>query len=52
LDRWLDGFRTPPRRLFVTHGDADVAAKTAERIRKERSWTVELPEYREIWDLD
>jgi len=52
LDRWLDGFKTPPRRLFVTHGDADVAAKTAERIRKERRWTVELPEYREIWDLD
>ena len=27
LVRWLDGFKTPPRRLFVTHGDADVAAK-------------------------
>lgn len=52
LRRWLDGFKTPPRRLFVTHGDADVARKTAERIRQERGWTVELPEYLEIWDLD
>jgi metallo-beta-lactamase family protein len=52
LDRWLDGFKRTPRRLFVTHGDADVAAKFAERVRQERSWTVELPEYREIWDLD
>jgi metallo-beta-lactamase family protein len=52
LERWLDGFETPPRRLFVTHGDADVAAKTAERIRQARHWTVEVPEYREIWDLD
>lgn len=52
LARWLDGFKTPPRRLFVTHGDADVAAKTAERVRQERHWTVELPEYREVWDLD
>jgi metallo-beta-lactamase family protein len=52
LERWLDGFKTPPRRLFVTHGDADVAAKTAERIRQARHWTVEVPDYREIWDLD
>ena len=52
LGRWLDGFKTPPRRLFVTHGDADVARKTAERIRQERGWTVELPEYLEIWDLE
>jgi metallo-beta-lactamase family protein len=52
LGRWLDGFKTPPRRLFVTHGDADVARKTAERVRQERGWTVEVPEYLEIWDLD
>ena len=52
LGRWLDGFKTPPRRLFVTHGDADVARKTGERIRQERGWTVEVPEYLEIWDLD
>ena len=52
LRRWLDGYKTPPRRLFVTHGDADVAAKTAEGIRHDRGWTVELPEYLEVWDLD
>jgi metallo-beta-lactamase family protein len=52
LGRWLDGFQSPPRRLFVTHGDADVAAKFAERVRRERRWTVELPEYLEVWDLD
>jgi metallo-beta-lactamase family protein len=52
LGRWLDGFKTPPRRLFVTHGDEDVARNTGERIRQERGWTVEVPEYLEIWDLD
>lgn len=52
LGRWLDGFKSPPRRLFVTHGDADVARKTGERVRQERGWTVEVPEYLEIWDLD
>jgi metallo-beta-lactamase family protein len=52
LSRWLDGFKSPPRRLFVTHGDADVAANFAERVRRERRWTVEVPEYLEVWDLD
>lgn len=52
LCRWLDGFKSPPRRLFVTHGDADVARKTGERVRQERGWTVEVPEYLEIWELD
>ncbi len=52
LARWLDGFKAPPRRLFVTHGDADVAAKFAEGVRRARGWTVEVPEYLEIWDLD
>ena len=52
LDRWLDGFKVPPRRLFVTHGDADVAADLAERERRARGWTVEVPEYLESWDLD
>jgi len=52
LSRWLDGFQSPPRRLFVTHGDSDVAARFAEKARRERGWTVELPEYLELWDLD
>lgn len=44
--------KAPQVRLFVTHGDQDVARNMAERIRRERGWTVELPEYLEIWDLD
>jgi metallo-beta-lactamase family protein len=52
LARWLDGFRAAPRRLFVTHGDAEVGAHMAERIRRDRGWTVELPDYLEVWDLD
>ncbi len=52
LGRWLDAFEAPPRRLFVTHGDGEVVRNFAERVRKERGWTVEAPEYREIWDLD
>ena len=52
LTRWLDALKRPPRRVFVTHGDGSVVRATAERIRRERGWTVEAPEYLEIWDLD
>lgn len=52
LGRWLDAYEAPPRRLFVTHGDDEVVRHFAERVRQERGWTVEVPEYREIWDLD
>jgi len=52
LGRWLDAFRTPPRRLFVTHGDADVAVRFAERARQERGWAAEAPAYLDSRDLD
>lgn len=52
LGRWLDAFRTPPRRLFITHGDADVALDFGQRIRQERGWNVEVPDYRDSRTLD
>lgn len=52
LDRWLDGFRTPPRRLFVAHGDEDVALGFAARVREGRGWNVQVPEYRDTVTLD
>jgi metallo-beta-lactamase family protein len=45
LGRWLDAFQAPPRRLFVNHGDAEVALRFAERVRRERGWAAEAPEY-------
>jgi metallo-beta-lactamase family protein len=45
LGRWLDAFQAPPRRLFVNHGDAEVALRFAERVRQERGWAAEAPEY-------
>jgi metallo-beta-lactamase family protein len=47
LERWLDAFQTPPRRLFVSHGDAQVALHFADRVRQERGWNVEVPDYLE-----
>jgi len=52
LGRWLDAFRTPPRRLFVNHGDTDVAVGFAEKIGRERGWAAEAPQYGDSRDLD
>jgi metallo-beta-lactamase family protein len=52
LLRWLRAFRTPPRRLFVTHGEAEAAEALAGLIRRELGWTVSVPAYEDAVDLD
>lgn len=45
LERWLGAFQTAPRRLFVNHGDPEVALGFAERVRRERGWNAVAPDY-------
>jgi metallo-beta-lactamase family protein len=52
LARWLNALRTPPRRLFVNHGDAEVALRFAEQVRRERGWAVDVPDYLDSRVLD
>ena len=52
LLRWLGAFRKPPRKLFLTHGEAEAAEALAAHIRRELGWTVEIPAYGDATDLD
>ncbi len=52
LNRWLDALEAPPQRLFLTHGDRDVAEAFAAAVAKERGWAVTTPEPGEEWTLD
>jgi metallo-beta-lactamase family protein len=52
LHRWLDAFQTPPRRLFVCHGDGDVSEAFAAEIRKARGWRAIVPSYGQEFFLD
>jgi len=52
LLRWLDALETPPRRLFLTHGEKEVPMKLAEDLRRERNWSVEVPDYLDEFDLE
>jgi metallo-beta-lactamase family protein len=48
---WLGGLASPPRRVFVTHGEPG-AADTLRRLVGERlGWRAEVPDYRDVRDL-
>lgn len=42
---WLKGFRHPPRRTFVTHGEPAASDALRLRIQDELGWDVEVPEH-------
>jgi metallo-beta-lactamase family protein len=52
LFRWLDAFESPPRKLFLTHGDSEIPQKLAVDIRSMKGWDVAVPEYSSSYDLN
>jgi metallo-beta-lactamase family protein len=49
--RWLAGFKRPPRKTFVIHGEPDSAEALRDRIVKELGWDAVIPIYKQIIDL-
>jgi metallo-beta-lactamase family protein len=52
LLKWLAGFQAMPRRLFLTHGEEDVAIAFGQYIEKEKRWHVRVLQYNEAADLE
>lgn len=52
LVKWISSFKAPPRQVFLTHGEEDVALGFASYIEKERRWHVRVPHYNEAADLE
>lgn len=52
LLRWLSHFKSPPDRLFLNHGEKEVSLKLAEYLQHEKSWKVNVPQYKEEWELE
>jgi metallo-beta-lactamase family protein len=48
---WLRGFRRPPRRTFVTHGEPAAADELRRRIAETLGWAVSVPEHGETVPL-
>ena len=52
LMRWLSACKTPPRRIFLTHGEPEASAALARRINTEKGWKTTLPHLGEVVRLD
>jgi len=52
LLKWLSYFKSKPQRLFLTHGDKDVALNFADYLINKKGWDVIVPEYLQDWELE
>jgi metallo-beta-lactamase family protein len=52
LMKWLSYFQSPPRQLFVTHGEEDVSLSFAKLVRESIGWKVTVPEYKQTVELE
>lgn len=44
---WLRGFRRPPRRVYLTHGEPRAADQMRQHIERHVGWDCYVPDYRE-----
>jgi len=51
LIEWISSYDPKPKRVFVTHGDADVSVFYANRLVTEFSQNAIAPKYKCSWDL-
>ncbi len=49
--RWLSGFKRPPRKTFVVHGEVSSSIALRDRIIKELGWNVVIPHYKGTVEL-
>ncbi|HRI05428.1 MAG TPA: MBL fold metallo-hydrolase RNA specificity domain-containing protein [Candidatus Dojkabacteria bacterium] len=52
LRYWLRGFGHTPRRVFMVHGEADVAQEFADTMKEELSVDTHVPSLNEVVTLE
>ena len=52
LFKWISNLRSPPRHVFVTHGESDSAQSFANLISEKKGWRVSVPAYQDEVILD
>jgi len=51
LKRWLDSFASPPRRVFLTHGEEESISSLANYISSKDGWRVTAPQHLEEFEI-
>jgi metallo-beta-lactamase family protein len=49
--RWLSGFRRPPFRVFIVHGEDQGSEALRVRIDRELGWDAVVPRQNQKFDL-
>ena len=49
--RWLSGLKTPPKSVFLTHGEPGSASALSQHIREKLGWNVVIPKMAETIEL-
>ena len=49
---WLKGLKTPPRKVFVVHGEQKSAKSFGAYVREQTGWDVAVPAYQDEVVLD
>ncbi len=51
LMRWLGGFKRPPARTFIVHGEPDAMDALSRTIAEQLGWSTMIPEYLQTVEL-
>ena len=49
--KWLGGFKTPPKRTFIVHGEPPAQEALRKKVESDLGWSVEIPEHLEEFEL-
>jgi len=49
--QWLGYFESPPKKVFITHGEIEASRALKKKIEKHFGWSVVIPKYLESFDL-
>jgi metallo-beta-lactamase family protein len=49
--QWLKGFKQPPKKTFLVHGELPAQEALREKIQEELGWEVEIPSHGEEFQL-
>ncbi|OVE75711.1 MBL fold hydrolase [bacterium E08(2017)] len=50
--KWLSALKSPPRKLFITHGEQEAAFAFAKYVNEKTGWDIDVPDYQDIKQLD
>jgi metallo-beta-lactamase family protein len=51
LQRWLNNFKSPPKHVFLTHGEEESILSLENYLHSKGGWEVSAPAYMEEYSL-